>query len=131
MPSLYSKISGVQGGLMFIYAIEFAPPMMGFDNEFNTIRVGLKWSKCLSVGDEVLLLDKPKSAVFGRAEVLRIEVGQLAEMSREHGALNHNQINLPADGAGERTIEALKRRYGPHIATDTKKVTVIYLKRIE
>lgn len=116
---------------MLVRTIEFAPPMYGFDNEFNTIRVGAKWAKLLSVGERVFLLDKKQSAVFGSAEVVQVLTGKLSEAAHEHGARNHNQLHLPADGAGLRVIEALKRRYGPMIATDNKTVTVIYLRRIE
>lgn len=116
---------------MFIRVIEFAPPMSGFENEFNTIRVGVKLSRCLSVGDEVLLVDKSQSAAFGRARVTGIETGSLTEVAEKHGAQNHNQLHLPTEGAGERVVASLKKRYGPHIATDTKRSTVVYLKRIE
>lgn len=38
------------------YALDFAPPFVGLDNElYNTFRLGTSWSKRLAKGDEVYI----------------------------------------------------------------------------
>lgn len=109
--------------------IEFSPPMSGLDGEFNTFRLGIAWSKRLAPGEIVLLIDKKQFLVIGHAEVTAIQVGELSDMSALHARRNHNQIGLDPDGAGERLIANMMRRYGPHKLSHTSRVTVIYLKR--
>ena len=110
------------------YVIEFAPPMSGLEGEFNTVRLGVKWSRNLKPGDTVFLMDKPKSAIFGQAEVTRIEVGKLGEVASVHAAQNHNQKHSDPDAAPQRLIENMVKRYGPHKCDQNKRVTVIYLR---
>lgn len=113
-----------------MYIIEFSPPMENLEGAFNTVRMGLKLSKVLSVGDHVLLIDKPKGFAFGQAEVTAIHVGTLQDMATLHAGQNHNQKHLPPESAAERLIANMQKRYGPQIAKLDKKVTVIYLRRL-
>lgn len=114
-----------------LYVIEFAPPMSGLEGEFNTFRLGGAWAKRTIPGERLLLIDKKQSAVLGWGLVSAVHVGTLTEMSALHGSRNHNQKGLDPEGAGERVIAAMKKRYGPHKVNDNSKVTVIELKRIE
>lgn len=114
-----------------MHVIEFSPPMEGIDGEFNTFRLGMAWFKRLVRGEEVLLIDRKQFCVIGRATVTDIQTGPLREMSYQHGSHNHNQKHLPPDGAGERVIAAMIKRYGPNKCCDSSKVTVIYMKRTE
>lgn len=111
--------------------IEFYPPMSGIEGDFNTFRLGLAWSKRLSRGDRVLLIDKKQYALMGVGEVLDIHVGKLREMSTTHGCHNHNQKHLPQDGAGERVVAAMIKRYGPNKCSENSNVTVLYIRRID
>lgn len=119
-------IIDVGGVTMFV--IEFSPPMMGIEGHFNTVRLGTKWSKCLNVGDRVLLVDKRKSEVMKSATVEAVAVGKLGEMAQLHAAQNHNQRGLDATGAPRRLIDNMIKRYGPNMCDENKRVTVIYLR---
>jgi hypothetical protein len=109
--------------------IEFSPPMSGLDGEFNTFRLGIAWSKRLMPGDLVCLMNKKEFLLMGHAEVTAVHVGKLSDMSALHARRNHNQLGLPPDGAGERLIANMIKRYGPHKCLYDSKVTVIYMNR--
>lgn len=111
--------------------IGFIPPVVGTEEEFNTFRLGTTYAKTLSPGDEVLLLNEKAKIVFGRARVERIETGCLGEMCLLHAHKNHTELGNDPNTAPERLHDTLRRIYGPHIATLTKKTTVIYCRRLE
>jgi hypothetical protein len=111
------------------FALDFEPPLAGFQDEFNTFRLGLTWSKKLQKGDLVLLFDTKEKAIFGRAKVLGIETGKLIELAQGHAHMNHNQLGKAPMEAAYCLVERVRKRYGPHIARDDKKCTVIYLRR--
>lgn len=113
-----------------MYVIEFAPPMLGLEGSFNTVRLGGTWAKRLQDGEKVLLMDKPKSLIFATAIVEGVIVGKLHDVAVSHAALNHNQKGMDAEGAPERLMAAMKKRYGPHKVSDTSRVTAIYLRVI-
>lgn len=114
-----------------MHVIEFSPPMSGFDNEFNTFRVGVKWSKRLKVGDVVGLIDTKESKLFGIAEVVGIHQGKLRQVAEQHACRNHNQLGLDPAGAADRLIANMFKRYGPRIINDDKQTTVIELRRLK
>lgn len=111
--------------------IEFSPPMSGIDGEFNTFRLGVAWSKRVAPGDTVLLIDRKQFSVIGKAQVTDVKVGSLRDMSALHARHNHNQKGLDPQGADERLMSNMIKRYGPHKCLHTTKVTVIGMKRIE
>jgi hypothetical protein len=116
------------------HVIEFAPPAEGLDGvlPFNTFRLGRVWASRLRTGDNVFLMDKPHMKVFGLAVVGRLFTGKLRELAEVHAHLNHNQIADPdAEGAAERLIANMMKRYGPHICHDNKLTTCIYLRRVQ
>lgn len=116
---------------MEMRVIGFIPPVVGVEDEFNTFRLGGFYTKHLSPGDEVLLLNEKEKMVFGRARVEKIDTGGLGEMCLLHAHKNHTELaNDPTDAPG-RLHETLRKIYGPHIATLTKKTTVVFLKRLE
>jgi len=116
---------------MQIRVINFIPPIIGTESEFNTFRLGSFYAKHLSPGEEVLLLNEKEKMVFGRAQVVRVESGPLGEMCLIHAHMNHTELANDPNTAPERLHETLRRIYGPHIATLTKKTSVVYLKRLE
>jgi hypothetical protein len=113
-----------------IPAIEFYPPMQGLDGRFNTFRLGLAWSKRVSKGDYVLLLDNKTKVAFARARVTGVHTGTLCEMAKLYAHLNHNQRHDPSN-ARQNIVTALMKRYGPQMVTVDKKVTVIDLRRLK
>lgn len=114
-----------------LHVIDFSPPMLNLDGEFNTFRLGGAWAKRVQPGDKVGLLDKKQMRLVGFATVTGVHRGKLNELSPLHGCRNHNQKHLPSDGAGERVIAAMVKRYGPHKCRDNSLVTVIELKEIK
>lgn len=111
--------------------IGFIPPVIGIEGEFNTFRLGVKYSKLLSPGEEVYLLNEKDKIIIGRAEVQRVEAGPLGELVVEHAAKNHTELANDPTHAHVRLYDLLKKIYGPHIVSIGKKATVIYLKRLE
>lgn len=110
------------------YVIDFAPPMTGFEDTFNTVRLGGAWAKRLVGGERVYLVDKPKSAVFGTAIVESVVKGKLCDLAPLHAANNHNQKGLDPVGAPDRFIAGVMKRYGPQKVRDNSLCTVIYLR---
>ena len=111
--------------------IGFTPPVIGVEDRFNTFRIGGFYEKRLSPGEIVYLLNEKEKMVFGKAVVEKIDCGKLAEMCVIHGHLNHTELaNDPAD-AGARLFATMQKIYGQHVATASKKTTVVFLKRTE
>lgn len=111
--------------------LEFSPPMSGIEGEFNTFRLGVAWSKRVAPGDTVLLIDRKQFSVIGKAKITGVQVGSLRDMSALHARHNHNQKGLDPQGADERLIINMVKRYGPNKCDENKRVTVIGMKRIE
>lgn len=110
--------------------VDFSPPMQGIGGSFNTFRLGGAWSRRLQPGEVVGLLDKKQMCLIGYAKVTGVQTGKLNQMSAQHGCRNHNQKHLPEEGAGERVVAAMMKRYGPHKCKETSLVTVIELEEI-
>lgn len=110
--------------------IDFSPPMSGIDGSFNTFRLGGTWSRRVQVGERVGLLDNKQMCLIGFATVTGVHTGKLNELSALHACRNHNQKHLPSDGAGERLMQAMIKRYGPHKCRENSLVTVIELEEI-
>lgn len=116
---------------MDVQVLDFIPPVVGVEGEFNTFRLGGTMAKRLSVGQEVFLMDNKKKVVFGKAEVVSVEEGKLGELCLNHAHNNHTELgNDPAD-APAGLYRYIQKLFGPHIVNPTKKACVIYLKRIE
>jgi hypothetical protein len=116
---------------MEVQTIGFTPPAEGVENQFNTFRLGWTLAKRLKVEQEVFLLDEKTKIVFGRAQVVSVHTGTLIDMCQEHAWLNHRELLNEPDSAPDRLIAYIRKLYGPHIAVDNKRCTVIYLKRLE
>ena len=111
-----------------MYVLDFSPPMNNLQGCFNTIRLGIKWASRLNPGDTVLLIDKPHSILIGPAIVESVVLGKLGEVASLHASRNHNQKGLDIEGAPQRLIENMKKRYGPMLINENKRCTVIYLR---
>lgn len=108
-----------------MHIIEFAPPMRNINGRFNTFRLGMRYNKLLKPQDKVLLIDRSKLSVMGEAIVEAVHMGKLSEMAKLYAHENHNQIGEKY--APDLLIEAMIKRYGPHMVSVDKRVTVIYL----
>lgn len=117
---------------MHIPVIGFIPPITGVEGRFNTLRLGLTLSKRLEVGMVVFLMDEKARVVIGRARVLALATGALRALCDTDGAFNHSELGCAdPENAPARLFALMRKIYGPHIATETKKATVVYLERIE
>lgn len=112
-----------------MHFIDFVQPT-GIDAYFNTFRLGLFYSKCLKPGETVAIVDNKSKAVVGYASVEQVFTGHLEEMLKSHAPANHAVISFD-QGHHQRLAEILTKFYGPHIATPTRKTTVVYLRRIK
>ena len=113
---------------MDIPVIGFIPPMGQVYADFNTFRMGKRWSK-LYRGKQVLLLNEKEQSVFGTAVVLEVHLGKCNELCAMYAHENHTRIGIECDNHPEELYATLKRIYGPHILTPTKTFTVVKLRR--
>lgn len=115
---------------MHVPVIGFRPPINGVSHEFNTFRLGMKLHKTLLPGSVVFLLDERNKIIVGRAEVIRTDLGPLKAMCEQHAQFNHSELGNDPDTAPDRLLKTIQKFYGQHIATDNKKATVVYLRRL-
>ena len=113
------------------YFLDFAPPIVGMEGVFNTFRLGIAWTKRVEPNDIILLTNKARSTVIGRAKVVDIKIGTLSEMAATDARFNHNHREYKTLVAAERLVESMIKRYGPQKCSENSKVTVIYLEIIE
>jgi hypothetical protein len=117
--------------MMNVPVIGFIPPVVGVDDSFNTFRLGHAFAKRLAPNQEVFLMDEKTKTVFGRAVVTDVSTGQLKQLCMLHGSKNHTELGKPdPENSPERLFAWIQKIYGPHIATEGKKSTVIYLRRL-
>jgi hypothetical protein len=96
---------------------------------FATFRVGGAWAKRLGPGERVLLSDGRYG--IGVARVVSIYVAPARLACEAHGAHSHLEFGRSEPGAGERRFASLQKLYGPRIVTETRPVSVIYLRRVK
>lgn len=115
---------------MYVPVIGFIPPHVGLEGHFNTFRLGMALTKRLTPGMTVFLMCQKTMTVFGSAEVISIATGPLAAMCLEHGVGNHTELATtnPLDSP-KRLFDLVCKIYGPHIASESKKTTVVFLRR--
>lgn len=113
------------------YSLDFVPPLSGFDGEFNTIRLGVKWTKLLKHGDVVYLQNSKDKMIFGKAEVISVEQDTFGQICLYHAKQNHSELDKDDGHHAARIYKLMVKLLGPHIVNHTKKACVIYLRRIE
>ncbi|MGZ8172965.1 MAG: hypothetical protein ACXWT0_03830 [Methylobacter sp.] len=116
----------------FTPALKFKPPLRGFDNAtFNTFRCGVAWSKRVTPGSLVALVNAKTDEAFGYAKVTAAHVGEKRSMAELHGEFNHSIQALEIKtNIADVMLKRLKNSSGSMIYNNNDKVTVIYLERL-
>lgn len=113
------------------YVLDFVPPLNGFEGDFNTIRLGVKWAKNLKPGDEVYLQNSKDKMIFAKAVVTSVEQDTFGQICMEHAHNNHSEIGKDDGHSASRIYKLMTKLLGPHIVKHNKKACVIYLRRME
>jgi hypothetical protein len=111
--------------------IAFGYPRRGLSGEFNTFRLGLNWSRRVTPGETVELVDARTKKVLKRAVVTQVVTGALGPLAIAHAHQAHNWKNFPEDQRSALLIAALKKRYLPGRVREDSPCSVIYLKELE
>ena len=114
-----------------MYIIDFLPPVIGVDSEFNTFRLGMKWYSLVQPGDKVIVTASKQRIALGLAEITYTDRGDLAAMLQTHASKNHTQLTTDPNDAPEALYGVLLRCYGPQMVNLGKKTTVIGLRMLE
>lgn len=114
---------------MKIPVLGFISPIIGVEGEFNTFRMGRKYST-LEIHSDVFLMDEKQKVIFGSAEVLEVTLGKVGELCVLYGAQNHTELENEVENHAESLYRTLLKIYGPHILTPTKLFTVVRLRRM-
>ena len=114
---------------MYQPVISFQAPLIGFEDEFNTIRPGVAWYARLRYGNTVGLLDVVVDELFGKAKVIDIDKGNISDMLSMYAANNHLMLSHTEDQEAK-LMSVLTRIYGPRIINGDSNVSVITLKRL-
>jgi hypothetical protein len=116
----------------FAPILKFKPPLLGFEGDFNTFRLGPAWHSRVAVGDTVALMNAKTGEIFMRAKVTAVHLGDKREMAELYGKDGHR---LKAQGitenVGEAMLKRLKNAYGTRAFNNAAQATVIYLRAIE
>ena len=116
----------------FIPALGFAPPLLGLDGAFNTIRLGEAWfCRLLNHKGAVALVNTKTMEVIGLAKVRSVATDKLKTVLSNHAAANHLMLEEDAETAPDKLFHYILKNYGPHLVSHERKATVIYLERIK
>ncbi len=110
--------------------LTFRPPLIGFEGEFNTFRLGTAWYYRIGPDVRTALVDTSTNTIFAKAIVTDVFVGSLAEMCDEHAYMNHTMIGLDQDDASQKMRKVIKQVYGMAGIDDSSQMTVIYLRNL-
>lgn len=103
----------------------------GFNDQFNTFRLGATWYNRVSPETICALYDTGKKKIFGKAVVTATYNGDLEEMCHDHAWKNHLFLGVDQEDAAGKMEDAMRKAYG-HILEYRKNsiCTVINLERI-
>lgn len=104
--------------------------MAGTEGEFNTFRLGGAWSKRVTVGQRLGLVDSSYERV-GEAIVRAVHCGPRVSMIEEHAAKNHLMLAAKPDNPVEAMTRKLRNLYGPNFLTKAELMTVFDLVRVQ
>lgn len=110
--------------------------MIGFEGEFNTIRLGLKYARELNPGDRVSLVYAGKGKRAGEvahtATVTRIESGPKDRIIEDHARHNHVVVGRRMEGdLGAGMERILRAAYGNLFFGGYKTATAVYMRLTE
>jgi len=94
---------------------------------FNTFR-SLAWSRALTAGQEVAIIDAKSYRILSRMHVVTIATGEREDMERIHGPNNHLCQGRPFRLEWFQSMRL--RNSGRRIYEGMKQVSVIYLEKI-
>lgn len=121
----------------FTPALTFKYPIKGIENEiFNTFRIGKAWSKRVSAGSLVCLVETKNNTVVTHCKVLSVYVGEKLEMAKRYGKDNHTMQSMNLSHESDDIIaismlERLRKTSGNMIYNSSDYVTVIYLTEVK
>ncbi|MCG5512785.1 hypothetical protein [Ectothiorhodospira shaposhnikovii] len=114
----------------FIPIFAFRPPLVGFEDEFNTFRMGTAWARRIFPGSVVTLLDTKSESLFAAASVTRVYSGSIDDMATLYAAQNHlaKAGLIEKDNAAQSMKATLRKMYGNLIYSQNKNATVVFMK---
>lgn len=103
--------------------------LAGTEEGFNTFRLGAAWSRRVTPGQKIGLLDAA-GVKQSDAEVVAVHCGPRQDMIDQHAHLNHLMLaKQPEDSAAE-LARILRNLYGANYLARAEVLTVIYLRRL-
>jgi len=115
----------------FVPTIKFTS-LKGIEGEFNTFRIGDAWSRRVSEGMTVALMNSKKNVIMCFAEVTSVFVGDKFALADMFSQDNHSIKALDViDDVPEKMLKRLKNASGTMIYNANERATVIYLKVID
>lgn len=116
----------------FAPILKFKPPLLGFEGNFATFRLGAAWSRRVAPGDTVALMNAKTGEIFMYAEVTAVYLGDKREMAELHGKNGHRlKAKGIVENVGEAMLKCLKNAYGTRAFNNASQATVIYLRAVE
>ena len=104
--------------------------LAGCELSFNTVRLGSAWSKRVTPGKTVALVNKAGEKL-AEAVVEAVRVGPRTQMIAEHAAANHLMVARKAQKPNAELTRVLRNLYGPNFLARAETMSVIYLRIIE
>lgn len=111
-------------------------PALSFQDEVgllkvsNTMRVGRAWTQRLTPPQTVALYNVKAKVIFGYADVLSMDDGNIVTMLKAHAHANHTMLDTPNEEAPTKLGAWMKQNYGPRIINEGTALTAIYLLRL-
>lgn len=103
--------------------------LAGTDSDFNTFRLGSAWSRRLSPGQKIGLLDRA-GLKQSEAEVISTHCGPRQDMIDQHAHLNHLMLAKQPENPAAELARILRNLYGANFLAKAEAITVIYLRRL-
>ena len=104
--------------------------LAGCELSFNTVRLGSAWSKRVTPGSIVALVNKAGEKL-AEAVVEAVRVGPREQMIAEHAGSNHLMVARKAQRPNAELTRVLRNLYGPNFLVRSETMTVIYLRIVE
>jgi predicted transcriptional regulator len=113
----------------FLPALPFTDET-GLEKIANTMRIGRAWTQRLDIPQTVALYNAKTKVIFGYADVISMDDGNIVSMLKRHAAANHLMLATPYNECAVKPGAWLMQTYGPRIIHENTTVTCLYLLRI-